>query len=66
LPCHCTEDKNKITLPSFAHSLKAGQDNELELYLEGGAEMPYSIAITYFTVRNSMRSESRLMLTAHA
>jgi hypothetical protein len=37
-------------LPSFAHSLKPGQDNELELYLEGASEMPYSISVTYFTV----------------
>jgi hypothetical protein len=42
-------------LPSFAHSLKSGQDNELELYLEGASEMPYSISVTYFTVRRIAR-----------
>lgn len=57
------EDKNKITLPSFAHSLKAGQDNELELYLEGGAEMPYSIAITYFTPKPDNHDNCRVRLS---
>jgi len=40
-----------IELPSFAESIKAGEEHELKIQMKGGMDLPYSCAVEFNAVK---------------